>query len=49
MPRHKRNVRGVGEGAAAGAVDFGGYYLVEHSGIIAWFGYDVSYSGRTVI
>ena len=32
---HKRNVGGVGEGATAGAVDFGGYYLIKHTGIIA--------------
>lgn len=38
VARHKRNIRGIGEGAAAGAVDFGGDYLVEHTAIIALFG-----------
>lgn len=38
VTRHKRNIRGIGEGAAAGAVDFGGDYLVKHTAIIALFG-----------
>lgn len=38
VARHKRNLGGIGEGAAAGAVDFGGDYLVKHTAIIALFG-----------
>lgn len=39
MAGHKRDVRGIGERAAALAVDFGGDYLVEHTVIIALFGF----------
>lgn len=41
VARHKRNVRGIGERAAALAVDFGGDYLVKHTAIIALFGVSV--------
>ncbi len=38
----ERKIGGIGEHTAAGAVDFGGYYLIKHSVIIALFGADGS-------
>jgi len=45
VARHKRNLGGIGERAAALAVDFGGDYLVKHINIIALFGVSVGEFG----
>lgn len=45
VARHKRNLGGIGERAAALAVDFGGDYLVKHTAIIALFGESVGEFG----